>query len=62
MSINALFQAGTKPHKLKRLDMEAFVRTDRFIRRCGFEVASLDDLRRQLSSGRVVNETQEDLW
>lgn len=33
-------------HKLKRLNTEAFVRTDGFIRRCGFEVASLDDLGR----------------
>lgn len=37
------------------------VRTDGFFRRRRFEVASLDDLGRQLSGGGVVNETQEDL-
>lgn len=38
-----------------------FVLTDGLIGRCGFEVASLDDLSRQLSCGRVVDESQQDL-
>lgn len=47
---------------MKPRDKGATVRTDGLIGRCGFEVASLDDLSRQLSRGRVVDETQEDLW
>lgn len=52
------------PHQHQNPDGEcaAWTLTDGFVGRCGFEVASLDDLGRQLTGGRVVDETQEDLW